>query len=195
MKNSIGLFYDGLEFLVESLRKEAELCADHRLRWLKDLYLNLYYDNANKKFKPPTPMQALLAFGGRQFNFNTLENNFHAGFSSLITACSNQLISNGLMKPNTTTITSTTPELQLQTNENDSSLMNPLIRIQESNNLEKLNDDEPHSNSSSTKSRTQDRKSNASISSFRMRNNIIQSGHGVKSDLLSKVNFYYINKL
>ena len=89
MKKSINLFYNGLEFLVNSFRKEAEMCADQRLKWLKDLYLNLYYDCGNKKFQPPTPMQALLAFGGRQFNFNLLENNFHSSFSSLVTTCSN----------------------------------------------------------------------------------------------------------
>ncbi len=186
MKKSIGLFYDGLEFLVESLRKEAELCADQRLKWLKDLYLNLYYDNANKKFQLPTPMQALLAFGGRQFNFNTLENNFHSIFYSLITTCSNQLISNGLIKPNAVDLLINTNSSN--TNDADASLMNPLIRIQESNNLENLNDNEPNSNSSSTKSRKQDRKSNPSISSFRIRNNIIQSAQGVKSDLFNKVN-------
>jgi hypothetical protein len=159
MKKSIGLFYDGIQFLVNTLRKESELCADQRLKWLKDLYLSLYYDNANKKFQSPTPMQALLAFGGRQFNFNTLENNFHSSFNNLITTCSNQILND-----------------TQQTTTNLDSSMNPLIRIQESNNLENnnntnINNHESNSNSSSTKSRNKDRNSNASIASSSFRNN------------------------
>jgi len=165
MKKSVGLFYDGIQFLVNTLRKESELCADQRLKWLKDLYLSLYYDNANKKFQSPTPMQALLAFGGRQFNFNTLENNFHSSFNNLITTCSNQILN---------------PDTQQQTTTNLDSSMNPLIRIQESNNLENNNNNinnnhhhhhESNSNSSSTKSRNKDRNSNASIASSSFRNN------------------------
>ncbi len=84
MKNSINMFYNGLDFLMGSLRREKELCTDMRIKWLKDLYLNLFYDNANKKFQCPTTMQALLAFGGRQFNLQTLENNFNTAVNNLL---------------------------------------------------------------------------------------------------------------
>jgi hypothetical protein len=84
MKQSIKMFYTGLEFLMANLRRERELCADLRIKWLKDLYLNLFYDNANKKFQCPTTMQALLAFGGRQFNLQTLESNFNIAVNNLL---------------------------------------------------------------------------------------------------------------
>lgn len=87
LKQSIGVFFKALKFIVESLRKESEDYSDQRLKWLKDLYLNLFYDNANKRFQAPTPMQALLAFGGRQFNFNTLEHNFYSSVNNLINNC------------------------------------------------------------------------------------------------------------
>lgn len=87
LKQSIGVFFKALEFIVESLRKENEYYSDQRLKWLKDLYLNLFYDNPNKRFQAPTPMQALLAFGGRQFNYNTLEHNFYSSVNNLINNC------------------------------------------------------------------------------------------------------------
>jgi hypothetical protein len=87
LKQSISVFYKALEFIVDSLKRENEYCSDQRLKWLKDLYLNLFYDNANKRFQAPTPMQALLAFGGRQFNFNTLEHNFNSSVNNLINNC------------------------------------------------------------------------------------------------------------
>ena len=89
MKHSIRIFYQALEYLISNLKKQKELCVDQRIKWLKDLYLNLFYDNANKKFQCPTPMQALLAFGGKQFNFNTLTNNFNSSLYSLIMTCTN----------------------------------------------------------------------------------------------------------
>ncbi|CAF0890793.1 unnamed protein product [Brachionus calyciflorus] len=94
-KQSITLFYKGLNFLVQNIQKSFQLSPDHRLKWLKDLYLNLFYDQKNKKFKNPTPMQALLAFGGRQFNLNTLESHFNQTINNLlISSLSNQNINN-----------------------------------------------------------------------------------------------------
>jgi hypothetical protein len=85
MRQSVKVFYTGVEFLVGSLKRERELCTDMRLKWLKDLYLNLFYDNGNKRFQCPTTMQALLAFGGRQFNLQTLENSVNAAVNNLLT--------------------------------------------------------------------------------------------------------------
>lgn len=84
MRQSVKMFYTGVNFLIGQLRKEREMCVDLRLKWLKDLYLNLFYDNSNKKFQCPTVMQALLAFGGRQFNMTTVENNFNVAFNNLL---------------------------------------------------------------------------------------------------------------
>ncbi len=84
MKQSVKIFYTGMNYLIESLRKEREFCTDYRLKWLQDLYLNLFYDNSNKKFQCPTTIQALLAFGGRKFNIQTLENNFNTAFNNLL---------------------------------------------------------------------------------------------------------------
>lgn len=85
MKRSVEHFYESLSFLINGLRQVN--CApeyDQRLKWLKDLYLNLFYDNAGKKFQCATPMQALLAFGGRQFNFHSLEANFNTAVNNLL---------------------------------------------------------------------------------------------------------------
>ena len=79
-----NFFKKGLDFVIGSLRREREICSDLRIKWLKDLYLNLFYDNPNKKFQCPTAMQALLAFGGRQFNMQTLEANLSTTFSNLL---------------------------------------------------------------------------------------------------------------
>ncbi len=89
MKHSIQLFYQALEYLIRNLKKQKELCVDQRIKWLKDLYLNLFYDNTNKKFQCPTPMQALLAFGGKQFNFSTMTKNFNSTLYNLIMTCTN----------------------------------------------------------------------------------------------------------
>jgi hypothetical protein len=83
LKHSISLFYQALQFLLSNLLTDA----DRRQKWLRDLYLNLFYDNANKRFQAPTPMQALLAFGGRHFNFTTLDANFHTSIANLIATC------------------------------------------------------------------------------------------------------------
>lgn len=85
MKRSVERFYQALSFLVNGLR-DVQRADDHdeRLKWLKDLYLNLFYDNAGKKFQCATPMQALLAFGGRQFNFHSLEANFNNAVNNIL---------------------------------------------------------------------------------------------------------------
>lgn len=125
LKNSIGLFYKALEFLLSNLNNENILCIDQRQKWLKDLYLNLFYDNANKRFQPPTPMQALLAFGGRQFNFNTLEHNFYSSISNLIVNCQSH------------TSKSTKSDSSIGFSKDDTeSFHNPQIRIQRPNNME-----------------------------------------------------------
>ena len=128
MKSSISIFYKALDFLTTSIRKENDYCIDRRLKWLKDLYLNLFYDNANKRFQPPTPMQSLLAFGGRQFNFTTLENNFHSSVNTLINTCSNQ------MTNSKSALTSESPfenlALAQLLNEPESG-NNPMIRVQQ----------------------------------------------------------------
>lgn len=84
MKRSVEKFYEGINFLVTGLREAQRFNYDERLKWLKDLYLNLFYDNTGKKFQCATPMQALLAFGGRQFNFHSLEANFNTAVSNIL---------------------------------------------------------------------------------------------------------------
>ena len=133
MKQSIDIFYKALEFLLASLKKENELCLDQRIKWLKDLYLNLFYDNANKRFQPPTPMQALLAFGGRQFNFGTLENNFYSSINNLIVTCQTSQ-QTGLKSGSNQTHTDSSASCGMLPG--DEATANPHIRIQRPNNME-----------------------------------------------------------
>lgn len=83
-KQSIQIFYNGLSFLVENLKKCTTAIPDNRIKWLKSLYLSLFYDHKNKNFRNPTPMEALLAFGGRQFNIATLEKYLNRAISNLM---------------------------------------------------------------------------------------------------------------
>ena len=46
------------------------LCSDRRIVWLKNQYLSLYHEN--ERFQGPTPMTAILIFGGRQWNSHSL---------------------------------------------------------------------------------------------------------------------------
>ena len=83
-KQSIQKFYNGINFLIDYLKKNTTLISDNRLKWLKCLYLNLFYAQKNKNFRNPTPMEALIAFGGQQFNLMTLENYLNQAISNLI---------------------------------------------------------------------------------------------------------------
>ncbi|RNA20703.1 1-phosphatidylinositol 4-5-bisphosphate phosphodiesterase epsilon-1-like [Brachionus plicatilis] len=87
-KQSIQIFYLGLSFLIDNLKKNSTLTPDNRVKWLKSLYLNLFYGQKNKKFRNPTPMEALLAFGGRQFNIMTLENHLNQAINNLFASSS-----------------------------------------------------------------------------------------------------------
>ena len=84
MPNAVETFASSLRFVVACLKRQhsAKQC-DPRLRWLKDLYLSLFYDNVGgggggagrrrRRFRPPTPIESLLAFGGHPFNMHTAE--------------------------------------------------------------------------------------------------------------------------
>lgn len=176
MKQSITIFYKALLYLTNNLRRQRECCVDQRIKWLKDLYLNLFYDNANKKFQCPTPMQALLAFGGRQFNFHSLENHFNSSINSLLISAFN----------NTAQTSATTNHHEHATEANDvssssnqaqnNSNNNPLIVIQHKNSI---------GAQSVNSSSFQKRKSSTSITSFRMKNiKPASSRRVVKSDNL-----------
>lgn len=165
MKKSIQIFYQGLEFLISTLKKQNELCVDQRLKWLKNLYLNLFYDNSNKKFQCPTPMQALLAFGGRQFNFHTLENHFNSSINNILLA---SFSSSNLKQQQNDLCDLNNPESDLVT-------LNP-----------KQHKNSVGTNSSSSFS-IQKRKSSTSITSFRIKN-MKSARRAVKSDILNKSN-------
>jgi hypothetical protein len=87
MKKSIYSFYKAIDFITTCLRRKRELCADRRIKWLKDLYLKLFYDNLNKRYQCPTPIQSILAFGGgRSLNINSIETNINNSVNNLISA-------------------------------------------------------------------------------------------------------------
>ena len=80
MKNSVKIFYDTLDFIIGCMRA-LKTNADCRIKWLKDLYLHQFYEN--RRYQGPTPVESILAFGGRQFNFQCLESQFTCSISSL----------------------------------------------------------------------------------------------------------------
>lgn len=80
MKNSIKIFYQSLDYIIGSMRA-LRTNGDCRIKWLKDLYLHQFYEN--KRYQGSTPVESILAFGGRQFNFQCLESQFTCSISSL----------------------------------------------------------------------------------------------------------------
>ena len=60
-KHSTNACYQSLEFVVNSLMKQRTI-FDQRIKWLKDLYLNLFYDS--KRSQGPTPMESILVYIG-----------------------------------------------------------------------------------------------------------------------------------
>ena len=166
MEKSINIFYQALEFLINDLKKQRELCVDQRLKWLKNLYLNLFYDNGHKRFQCPTPMQALLAFGGRHFNLNTLENHFYASVNSLLLT----------LFLNNDTHLSEQINNPVSTNQHSpSSAISNMNKSNELNNLDQHFQAENESrkkssiitNANERKSSFRQRKSSTSVSSFR----------------------------
>ncbi len=63
------IWYSSIDKLITQYRKHR-LCSDRRIVWLKNQYLSLFHEN--ERFEGPTPMTAILAFGGRQWNSNSL---------------------------------------------------------------------------------------------------------------------------
>ncbi|UJR13521.1 hypothetical protein I4U23_000535 [Adineta vaga] len=63
------IWYSNIDKLLVQYRKHR-LCSDRRIVWLKNQYLALYHEN--ERFEGPTPMNAILTFGGRQWNSNSL---------------------------------------------------------------------------------------------------------------------------
>ena len=63
------IWYLSIDKLITQYHKHR-LCSDRRIVWLKNQYLSLYHENEH--FQGPTPMTAILIFGGRQWNSNTL---------------------------------------------------------------------------------------------------------------------------
>ncbi|CAF0723640.1 unnamed protein product, partial [Didymodactylos carnosus] len=68
-KHCSQIWYSSIEKLLFQYRRHR-LCSDRRIQWLKIQYLLSYYEN--ERFQGPTPMEAILAFGGRQWNSNSL---------------------------------------------------------------------------------------------------------------------------
>jgi hypothetical protein len=63
------IWYLSIDKLVTQYHKHR-LCSDRRIVWLKNQYLSLYHEN--ERFQGPTPMTAMLTFGGRQWNSSSL---------------------------------------------------------------------------------------------------------------------------
>ncbi|CAM4740330.1 unnamed protein product [Rotaria magnacalcarata] len=63
------IWYSSIDKLVTQYRKHR-LCSDRRIVWLKNQYLSLYHEN--ERFQGPAPMNAVLVFGGRQWNSSSL---------------------------------------------------------------------------------------------------------------------------
>jgi len=63
------IWYLSIDKLITQYRKHR-LCSDRRIVWLKNQYLSLYHENEH--FQGPTPMTAILIFGGRQWNSSSL---------------------------------------------------------------------------------------------------------------------------
>ncbi|CAF3485478.1 unnamed protein product [Adineta steineri] len=63
------IWYTSIDKLITQYRKHR-LCSDRRIVWLKNQYLSLYHEN--ERFQGPTPMNAILVFGGRQWNSSSL---------------------------------------------------------------------------------------------------------------------------
>ena len=187
MKKSINIFYQALEYLTNNLKKQRELCVDQRITWLKNLYLNLYYDNANKKFQCPSPMQAILAFGGRLFNFHSLDNHFNSSINNLLLTSfsSNQHDSGHSAQPSPSSVLI---NLNKSNDFPSSNIENPNTSDLDSYNnpnssIKQKNSSGNNSNSSSTKFNK--RKSSTSITSFRMRS-IKPSRRTIKSEMYDK---------
>jgi len=63
------IWYSSIDKLITQYRKHRS-CSDRRIVWLKNQYLSLYHEN--ERFQGPTPMNAVLVFGGRQWNSSSL---------------------------------------------------------------------------------------------------------------------------
>ncbi len=63
------IWYLSIDKLITQYHKHR-LCSDRRIVWLKNQYLSLYHEN--ERFQGPTPMTAILIFGGRQWNSSSL---------------------------------------------------------------------------------------------------------------------------
>ena len=63
------IWYTSIDKLITQYRKHRA-CSDRRIVWLKNQYLSLYHEN--ERFQGPTPMNAVLVFGGRQWNSSSL---------------------------------------------------------------------------------------------------------------------------
>ena len=63
------IWHSSIDKLITQYRKHR-LCSDRRIVWLKNQYLSLYHEN--ERFQGPTPMNAILVFGGRQWNSSSL---------------------------------------------------------------------------------------------------------------------------
>ncbi|CAF3718220.1 unnamed protein product [Adineta steineri] len=63
------IWYSSIDKLIVQYRKHR-LCSDRRIVWLKNQYLSLFHEN--ERFEGPTPMTAILIFGGRQWNSSSL---------------------------------------------------------------------------------------------------------------------------
>jgi hypothetical protein len=68
-KHCSQIWYSSIDKLITQYRKHRA-CSDRRIVWLKNQYLSLYHEN--ERFQGPTPMNAVLVFGGRQWNSSSL---------------------------------------------------------------------------------------------------------------------------
>lgn len=68
-----SLWYRGLRRLVRAAQLQRRKQTDKRLQWLKEQYLQLYYENERKQ--GPTPAEAIKIFGGRKWSAGTSPGN------------------------------------------------------------------------------------------------------------------------
>ncbi|XP_035226303.1 1-phosphatidylinositol 4,5-bisphosphate phosphodiesterase epsilon-1-like isoform X2 [Stegodyphus dumicola] len=66
---AIKLWHKGIQYVVGELKKQKML-SDHRIFWLKEKYVHLYFENL--ACAGPTPAEAIKIFGGRKWTLDSL---------------------------------------------------------------------------------------------------------------------------
>lgn len=81
-KSIASTWVDGLRSVLHLIGRQKKLC-DQRVLWLKEKYLQLYYENCN--CNGPTPAEAIRVFGGRKWRIEGMAAPSSASSSQLPT--------------------------------------------------------------------------------------------------------------